>query len=242
MRLYLAGPMTGLPEENRPAFRAAASRLRERGHDVVNPAELDVGNVSGWTRRDFLRRDLPELLTCEAVAVLPGWRQSEGATFEVYVARWFRMPILDAETLEPVADAPAEQEAENVETAGGTRFSAGKPPLVGAPVLGLLEVGRVAEYGARKYAPFDWHLGQSFSTLLNSAMRHMLRCVNAPLARDEEESGLLHLGHAAWNLLCLLHFIEEGRAEELDDITPWHGVSTAEKRRRTEESPCRCAS
>lgn len=121
----------------------------------------------------------------------------------------------------------------NTETSGGTRFSAGKPKLVGVPVLGLYEVARVSEYGAQKYALFDWHLGQSFSTCLNACARHLFRALLDPLARDPE-SGLLHLGHAAWNLIALLHFIEEGRAGELDDVTPWRGVSTAEKKAREE--------
>ena len=41
MRLYLAGPMSGKPQMNFPAFEKAAKSLRRRGHDVVSPAELD---------------------------------------------------------------------------------------------------------------------------------------------------------------------------------------------------------
>ena len=41
MRLYIAGPMTGLPRFNYPAFHAAADVLRRMGHDAVSPAEMD---------------------------------------------------------------------------------------------------------------------------------------------------------------------------------------------------------
>lgn len=41
-RIYLAGPMTGLPEHNFPAFHAEAARLRGLGYHVENPAEHGV--------------------------------------------------------------------------------------------------------------------------------------------------------------------------------------------------------
>jgi succinate dehydrogenase flavin-adding protein (antitoxin of CptAB toxin-antitoxin module) len=116
----------------------------------------------------------------------------------------------------------------NTETSGGTRYSEGKPKMTWAPWRGMMEVCRVSDRGAQKYAPLDWDCGQSFSTLLNSASRHMIAAMNNPLARDSE-SDLLHVGHAAWNLLCLLDFVEQGRAAELDDITKWRGVSASEK-------------
>lgn len=42
MRIYVSGPMTGKPEFNYPAFNAAAKRLRDEGHFVINPAELSA--------------------------------------------------------------------------------------------------------------------------------------------------------------------------------------------------------
>lgn len=125
--------------------------------------------------------------------------------------------------------------SENTETTGGTRFSSGKPNAVGTPIMGLMEVFRVVERGAEKYALLDWEVGQSFKTLLNSGFRHYAACLNDPLARDEE-SGLLHAAHAAWNLLCLLHFVEVGRADEMDDITEWQGVTAAMKREMEENA------
>ena len=118
---------------------------------------------------------------------------------------------------------------ENRETSGGTRFNEGKPGMWWAvPMKGLRAVARVTMLGSKKYAPLDWASGQSYSTLLDSASRHWLEVLtDGPLARDEE-SGLLHLAHAAWNILCLLHFIEQGR-EDLNDVDKWRGVTTAMK-------------
>ena len=116
----------------------------------------------------------------------------------------------------------------NTEHAGGTRYSEGKPSPMWTPALGVLEVAKVTEYGAQKYAPHDWWSGQSYSTLVGSASRHVLRMLcYGPLSRDKE-SGLLHAAHAAWNLLCLLHFHNEGRDKELDDLTKWVGKVTGE--------------
>jgi len=118
----------------------------------------------------------------------------------------------------------------DTEQAGGTRYSEGKPTPMWTPALGILEVARVTEYGNRKYAPLDWWAGQSFSTLIGSASRHLFAMlVYGPLSRDKE-SGLLHAAHCAWNLLCLLHFVYEGREEELDDLSKWIGVTAAQKK------------
>lgn len=84
MKIYIAGPMTGLPEFNYPAFRAAAEQLAAEGHDVedpstnVNPMPADY---HGW-----LRAGLRQLIGCEGVALLPGWEASGGARLEASVA------------------------------------------------------------------------------------------------------------------------------------------------------------
>lgn len=89
MKLYLAGPMTGVEERNKPAFDEAAAKLRAAGYDVFNPAEL-VSNLvfapTGKTARE-LRQALLEDTTficseAEGIALLPGWEESLGATAE----------------------------------------------------------------------------------------------------------------------------------------------------------------
>lgn len=107
MRIYLAGPMRGIPEFNFPAFYAAAAKLRDAGHEVFNPAERDnehhgtdisKGNATGdehqaaaqhgFSLRDALCADLVYICqTAEAIALLPGWERSKGVAAELATAR-----------------------------------------------------------------------------------------------------------------------------------------------------------
>lgn len=81
-RLYIAGPMSGLPELNYPAFHAAEELLTRAGYAVHNPARS--GELGGYL--NLLRDDLRALLDCDGVAVLPQWEHSLGARNEVTVA------------------------------------------------------------------------------------------------------------------------------------------------------------
>ncbi|MGL6378234.1 DUF4406 domain-containing protein [Aeromonas hydrophila] len=75
VKVYVAGPMTGLPEFNRPAFFAAEAHLKSLGAQVMNPAILP----DGWSHEAYMRIAIPMLMECEAVAFLPGWQYSCGA-------------------------------------------------------------------------------------------------------------------------------------------------------------------
>ncbi|QNN25113.1 DUF4406 domain-containing protein [Planctomycetales bacterium ZRK34] len=105
-RIYLAGPMTGLPDHNFPAFRAAAERLQQAGWEVVNPAD-NFGGRTDLPRGSYLRADVALLLQCDAMAMLPGWADSRGAKLEYLLGRELGMPIIDVATFQPLADAPA---------------------------------------------------------------------------------------------------------------------------------------
>ena len=120
MRVYCAGPMSGKPQQNAPAFAAAAELLRSQGHDVVTPVELNAeiwwnhygrdfdpaSDVVGYgdpIANEFFARDLHEVCTRDAVGVLPGWQQSNGARLEVLLAELLRKVILDATTGERIS-------------------------------------------------------------------------------------------------------------------------------------------
>ena len=102
MRWYLAGPMSGLPDLNFPLFHAEAARLRALGHEVVNPAELNPDHTMPWA--ECLRRDIPGLLTCEGIALLPGWEKSRGAVLEHHIATALGMRVAMASELVEVQE------------------------------------------------------------------------------------------------------------------------------------------
>ena len=83
-RIYLAGPMSGLPELNYPAFHAKAAELRAAGHHVENPAENPAPPCGSW--QGYMRMAIAQLVTCDAIHLLPGWEASRGAQLEFNLA------------------------------------------------------------------------------------------------------------------------------------------------------------
>jgi hypothetical protein len=89
---YLSGPMTGLPDYNRPAFNRAAEYLRKQGHVVWNPAE-EFDSEYILPRKVYMRRDIEALLKCESIVMLDGWQNSAGARLELEIARELEMNV-----------------------------------------------------------------------------------------------------------------------------------------------------
>ena len=93
-RIYISGPMSGLPEYNRPAFYRAAAELRFQGHEVVNPAEMTMPDCTPWPL--LMRACLRDLVDCDAIHMLPGWYRSRGAQLEHAIAIALGMTITGA--------------------------------------------------------------------------------------------------------------------------------------------------
>lgn len=102
MKLYLAGPMSGYPEHNFPLFLSRTAELRAKGYDILSPAEIEPNPDGESTWVYYMRKCVVMVAQSDAVAVLPGWENSRGATVEVGLARNLEMPILDSETLEEI--------------------------------------------------------------------------------------------------------------------------------------------
>lgn len=96
MKLYLAGPMTGIADFNFPLFNETAARLRAKGHEVINPAEIE-NKADDWV--SCMKQDIRALLDCEAVATLHGWSDSRGAKVEVTLAVGLGMKMVKAADL-----------------------------------------------------------------------------------------------------------------------------------------------
>ena len=96
-RIYISGPMTGLPNLNFPAFNAAAEVLRVNGFDPVNPVDINPDPKAKWV--ECMRKDIPAVCTCDAVALLPGWENSRGSHLEVQVAHALGLKIRTLQAL-----------------------------------------------------------------------------------------------------------------------------------------------
>lgn len=91
LKIYIAGPMTGLPELNFPAFHAEATRLRKLGYEVINPAEINPDKHTTWL--ECMRTNIAALVFCDAIQLLPGWQNSKGATLEHHIAERLGLQI-----------------------------------------------------------------------------------------------------------------------------------------------------
>lgn len=90
----------------------------------------------------------------------------------------------------------------------GAKLDAGKIRLalvMSGFAPALTEVGRVGTYGANKYTPNGWKdVPQAMERYQDAMLRHMTAYWGGE--KDDPESHLPHLAHAAWNALAILTF------------------------------------
>jgi hypothetical protein len=92
--VYISGPISNMPNHNREAFDRAANKLKKEGYTAVNPLDIVDDPSSPWT--ECMKKDLTEMLKCDAVMVIEGWNRSAGATLEVLIASKLGLPIYDS--------------------------------------------------------------------------------------------------------------------------------------------------
>jgi len=88
--IYIAGPMSGLPENNHPAFRRMEHALKLRYAQILSPIYHDDPKAE---YESLLRQALQKLLAADKVVMLAGWNDSKGANLEHHVALGLKMPI-----------------------------------------------------------------------------------------------------------------------------------------------------
>lgn len=99
MKIYIAGPMSGIEAYNFPAFNAAQERLEVEGWQVFNPAKKDeeievhkspsfkTGDAEalmkeGFNFRNVYTWDTNRVIESDAIYMLKGWEHSPGAVGE----------------------------------------------------------------------------------------------------------------------------------------------------------------
>ncbi len=113
IRLYIAGPMTGIPFFNRHAFKLAAEKLLNLGYDVISPVDRLGGDIAEIERTSvdgdasvltidqqiaIVRQNTEDVISADGLAVLDGWWQSKGTRHEITLANRLGKPVRAIET------------------------------------------------------------------------------------------------------------------------------------------------
>ena len=84
-KIYISGPVTGIPGGNLAAFLDAAAKLMGAGYKVIIPHLFVSGDAS---HEDAMRACIRRMCAWDVagVAQLDGWEDSDGARLEADIA------------------------------------------------------------------------------------------------------------------------------------------------------------
>lgn len=115
IKVYLAGPMRGLPDWNFSAFEKAAKEWTDAGFHVFSPALIaqsmgygldhhaEPDKEEGKLRlQHVILSDIACIFASDAIALLSGWEKSRGVTVELALAQFLGLPSYCAETMERI--------------------------------------------------------------------------------------------------------------------------------------------
>jgi hypothetical protein len=203
--------------------------------DVDREEKLELDDVNDVPEAVFetcMRRDLEIVANAHAIFLLKGWEKSRGANNELFVANacgvevWLAEydglgnlvghtvanapvvpPLIGGDMSVQVVTSPGTMTGEVRVTDPNTGGAKGqKPAQLGAiDPIALLALARVGGMGAEKYDRFNYLNGYKWSLSFDAALRHIM--LMAAGEDFDEESGLPHATHAAWNLLTLTSFL-----------------------------------
>lgn len=97
----------------------------------------------------------------------------------------------------------------------GTKYDEDKTQYALLPADALEEVARVYTFGAKKYAANNWRKGMAWSRTFSAMLRHSWAFWRGETY--DKESGLHHMGHAAFACLTLISYSKNKKNRAFDD-------------------------
>lgn len=91
MKLYISGPITGLPDCNHEAFMDAEKRLRDVGYEVINPTRTTPGPDAA--RHDYMRSAIRQIADADGLAQLEGWNHSPRGAYRGWLGTHRHNPL-----------------------------------------------------------------------------------------------------------------------------------------------------
>lgn len=210
MRIYIAGPMTGIPEFNFPAFNAAAAAWRAAGWEVLNPAESFEGRTD-LPYEEYVDHDIDLLQSCQAIAMLPGWNgaNARGSVWELALSKkLLRLIAYDATAPVP---PPARASEPGMMLSADSAERKGTPVITGVLdyfPLAIAAVARLSKAGNDKHnpgQPLHWSRGKSFDHA-DCIGKHLI-----DRGTIDPDNGMSHSVSMVWRALAFLELEEEAR-------------------------------
>lgn len=195
LRIYVAGPMTGIEDHNKPRLRALGSGWANAGYEVVNPANFFDVEPHKFVAR---KRAIKELMTCDALAVLPEWVDYPDSFVhdEIALAKRLGIPVHDARY--PVCPQPliesVLEEAQRI--VYGTRQQEYGHPIVSLTQIAELWTGFISARTGSMIVLLKPDVANMF------ILAKMARTFNAPNRRDSwvDMAGWAGVGARALNI------------------------------------------
>ena len=122
--------------------------------------------------------------------------------------------VTEPTPLDPFTASPLHRPTASPSLPEGRKDDDGKARFDLLPPDALWEVVRVYTAGAGKYGDRNWEKGIRYGRVFAAICRHAFSWWRGE--RADEETGIHHLAHAAWNCLALLAYELRGM-EEFDD-------------------------
>ena len=89
-KIYLSGPITGVPDYQ-DKFGRAACGLEIQGHTVIDPS-VETEGLTPW---DYILISVARMRATDAIFMLPGWERSKGAQIERAIAEYVGMEVIE---------------------------------------------------------------------------------------------------------------------------------------------------
>ena len=93
MKIYISGKITGLPiDECKAKFDERVKKLQSFNYEPISPMDLPHDHDKSWA--SYMIECLIALKECEAIHMMPCWRDSPGAMIEHDFAKRMSLIII----------------------------------------------------------------------------------------------------------------------------------------------------
>jgi hypothetical protein len=121
---YISGPMRGKANFNYDLFNEVETQLVAHGWEVLNPTRHFDGDQTREPA-EYMALDLEDVIKADAVFLLPGWQDSEGARLEYQAAKFLGKQFFYVNGASQAE--PAEMEAASLVRSGKREAQYGHP-------------------------------------------------------------------------------------------------------------------